>query len=174
MYLETLKQCSKCKKWKSLFEFYKEKRYGDGLASECKKCRGKTIRRYRKTEEGKKVRRKNNREYRRKYSKTKSGKKAIKKHDESEKRKTSYRRHSLKRKFNMTLEQYDKMFEEQGGVCAICGGIGDRGYRLAVDHNHETGKIRGLLCSKCNLHLFALENRTWRLLAEDYLHDHRS
>ena len=169
------KRCIKCGIWKDTDEFYKDKRHtADGLTSWCKKCTMKAHVTYRQTENGKKIRRKSNREHQRKYRKTESGKKAIRKHTESEKRKRSYRRHSLKRKFNMTLEQYDKMFEDQGGVCVICGGISDRGYRLAVDHNHETGKIRGLLCSKCNLHLFALENRTWRLLAEDYLYDHRS
>jgi len=38
----------------------------------------------------------------------------------------------------------------QGGVCAICGGINDNDDALSVDHDHETGRIRGLLCSKCN------------------------
>ena len=43
------------------------------------------------------------------------------------------------------------MFEKQGGCCAICGGVNVNGRRLAVDHEHETGKVRGLLCDKCNL-----------------------
>ena len=42
------------------------------------------------------------------------------------------------------------MLEEQGGVCAICGGD-ENGRTLAVDHDHQTGQIRGLLCSKCNV-----------------------
>ena len=44
---------------------------------------------------------------------------------------------------------YEAMLVEQSGGCAICGLPDDR-TRLCVDHNHETGKVRGLLCNKCN------------------------
>lgn len=56
------------------------------------------------------------------------------------------------RTFGITIEDYKQMNEEQGGKCAICGSeIGDAmGNRLYVDHNHKTGKVRGLLCSDCN------------------------
>lgn len=50
----------------------------------------------------------------------------------------------------MTLKQYDEMFEKQSGVCKICGDINKSGRRLCVDHDHKTGKIRGLLCCACN------------------------
>lgn len=42
------------------------------------------------------------------------------------------------------------MLDDQGGVCAICSKEDAAGKRLAVDHCHETGKVRGLLCLKCN------------------------
>jgi hypothetical protein len=60
----------------------------------------------------------------------------------------------------VTKEQYYSMLEKQGGVCAICGADKSRvkdksknGKTLmfAIDHCHTTGKIRGLLCSKCNM-----------------------
>lgn len=80
--------------------------------------------------------------------------KARRKYERSEKGKRNARKQNLKNK-GITLEQYDQMFELQGGVCAICGNpeiaknqFGIR--RLAVDHNHATGKSRGLLCVKCN------------------------
>jgi hypothetical protein len=57
---------------------------------------------------------------------------------------------NLKYRFNLTLEQYDKMYDAQDGVCKICKGVNKDGRRLAVDHDHKTGKIRGLLCVKCN------------------------
>lgn len=59
--------------------------------------------------------------------------------------------HHLKNKYGITKEDYLKLLENQGGVCAICG-TSNTGKRkaLSVDHDHQTGKIRGLLCSRCN------------------------
>jgi len=49
----------------------------------------------------------------------------------------------------LTLAEYTKLYEDQKGVCAICSKA-PRTRRLAVDHDHKTGRIRGLLCWKCN------------------------
>jgi hypothetical protein len=58
---------------------------------------------------------------------------------------------SVKRKFNLTLNDYDVLYLEQGGKCAICGTHQKNLVRtLAVDHDHNTGKVRGLLCQPCN------------------------
>lgn len=58
---------------------------------------------------------------------------------------------TLKKNFGITLDDYNEMLEAQGGVCAICGGEESGRYQyLAVDHDHQTKKIRGLLCHKCN------------------------
>lgn len=57
----------------------------------------------------------------------------------------------LKRKYGLTLREYEIMNDSQNGYCAICGKKNKTGWNLAVDHNHKTGKIRGLLCSACNL-----------------------
>jgi hypothetical protein len=54
------------------------------------------------------------------------------------------------RSYGISAEQYYDTLKEQGGVCAICGGVNGNGKRLHVDHNHATGQIRGLLCNKCN------------------------
>ena len=62
-------------------------------------------------------------------------------------------RRGILKKFNMTLNEYDELLEKQNGVCAICGEINKHGWRLAVDHDHRTGKIRGLLCHYCNVAL---------------------
>lgn len=51
----------------------------------------------------------------------------------------------------LTVEQYAEMLAAQGGRCAICGKTPEaQGYRLAIDHDHETGENRGLLCWACN------------------------
>jgi hypothetical protein len=70
----------------------------------------------------------------------------------------------LMREYGITLEQYAEMEAKQGGLCAICKqpetqerkGVK---YRLAVDHCHKTGKVRGLLCFKCNSAMGSFEKR---------------
>lgn len=60
-------------------------------------------------------------------------------------------RSNIKRNFGITAEQYKEMFDRQEGKCAICEKHQDiLKRRLAVDHNHFTGEIRGLLCTYCN------------------------
>jgi len=56
--------------------------------------------------------------------------------------------YNLKKKFKLTLDEYQVLLNSQNNVCAICGNICTRS--LAVDHNHNTGKVRGLLCNNCN------------------------
>jgi hypothetical protein len=64
----------------------------------------------------------------------------------------TYRRYQLKSKYGLTVEAYDVMLAKQNGVCAICGSKNPRGpgKRLHIDHDHATGKVRGLLCHPCN------------------------
>jgi hypothetical protein len=58
--------------------------------------------------------------------------------------------HVLKQKFGITKADYDAMFAAQNGGCAVCSKPCKSGRRLAVDHCHETSKVRGLLCMNCN------------------------
>lgn len=64
----------------------------------------------------------------------------------------------LKRKLRYKLEAitYNTLLEEQGEVCAICLDPTTKG-KLCVDHSHFTGKVRGLLCDRCNRSLGALQ-----------------
>ena len=52
--------------------------------------------------------------------------------------------------YGLTLEQYEALYEAQGGVCYICRRATGKTRRLAVDHCHVTGWVRGLLCKPCN------------------------
>lgn len=54
------------------------------------------------------------------------------------------------KQFGLTVEIYDKMHMDQKGLCLICLKPETESKRLAVDHDHATGKVRGLLCSRCN------------------------
>ncbi len=58
---------------------------------------------------------------------------------------------NLKRHYGMTVEMYEDLLAAQNNACAICGATyGAKRQRLHVDHDHVTGRIRGLLCSACN------------------------
>lgn len=61
------------------------------------------------------------------------------------------------KKYGMTDADYHALLEKQGGHCALCSATenGARGKRLFVDHDHRTGKVRGLVCHKCNVVLIA-------------------
>lgn len=85
----------------------------------------------------------------------------------------------LMREYGITLEEYNSIEIQQGGVCDICkqpetqerNGIK---YRLAVDHCHKTGKVRGLLCFKCNSALGSFEKRDIPMSnVESYLEKHK-
>lgn len=72
------------------------------------------------------------------------------------------RRRNLRTNFGISMEEYDHLSNLQGGRCAICGG--DQGGKtLAVDHDHGSGAIRGLLCSNCNTALGLFNDQTDRL-----------
>lgn len=85
---------------------------------------------------------------------------------------------NLRAKFSLSLEDYNRMLEAQGGVCAICRNPethkrNGKLKALAVDHHHSTGKIRGLLCSDCNTGIGKLKDDPKVLLAAaEYLKHH--
>lgn len=69
-------------------------------------------------------------------------------------RKRDMANNTLKHNYGITLQDYELILVNQGGKCACCGKTPEiQKYRLAVDHNHKTGKIRGLLCRNCNVSL---------------------
>jgi hypothetical protein len=74
----------------------------------------------------------------------------------------------FQRSYGITLEEYNRMLAEQGGGCGICGarkGGKYEGERLHVDHDHATGRARGLLCGKCNRGIGQLDDDIERVLA---------
>jgi hypothetical protein len=77
----------------------------------------------------------------------------------------------LKRKYGITEEYYEGLLEFQGGRCWICGYTPGEGKRkLAVDHDHKTGSVRGLLCHRCNRGLaWFSDNRDRLVLASLYV-----
>lgn len=74
--------------------------------------------------------------------------------------KETIRQRNLEKSFGKgALDVYKKLFEEQGGICAICSSPENGRYsHLSIDHDHNTNKIRGLLCNNCNRGLGLLKD----------------
>lgn len=86
----------------------------------------------------------------------------------------------LRREYGLTLDDYNQMVRAQGNRCAICKRPETATYksgrvkRLAVDHDHATNQVRALLCHRCNLLVWALEdNHTTLSSVEAYVEKHR-
>jgi hypothetical protein len=62
------------------------------------------------------------------------------------------RNNDLKRNYGITLQEHQEMYEVQNGLCVICKKPGDGKWKkLCVDHDHKTGRVRQLLCRRCNM-----------------------
>jgi DNA-directed RNA polymerase subunit RPC12/RpoP len=72
--------------------------------------------------------------------------------------KNSWKTYNLKKKYDLSMEQFEKMLETQDYKCSICKKSLEK--YSAVDHDHKTGKVRGILCRKCNLGLGAAKDNT--------------
>ncbi len=127
------KKCNTCNRDLGV-ELYNKHPHGVlGLRGSCKECEN-IKRKHHYNKEDVKARKI---EWEREYRKS----------PEYAQRKFGYR---IKAKYNLSLEEYDDICEKQGGVCAICGEFNINGNRLVIDHDHQTGKVRGLLCGSCN------------------------
>lgn len=155
------KECLSCKLMKSFENFSKCR---GSLKSKCKSCLSEESRVKRKNlsdEDKNKIRL-----YERNRSKRLSDNGFANSH-----------KHNLK-KYNLSVEEYNEMIKSQSSLCAICGNeessINKYGNkrRLAVDHCHATGKIRYLLCGKCNQALGLLnENKNILQKMIEYLEE---
>ena|ERR1700677_313284 len=131
-----MKKCPQCNEIKELADFSKDKRRKDGHACWCKECNSAYLRaRYKAdpvkhAEQGKQWRLEN----------------------------PLYRKTANLRDYGLTIEQFDIMRKQQNYCCAICNINEDKlPKKLHVDHNHDTGKVRGLLCGNCNTALGLLK-----------------
>ena len=125
------KLCARCGEVKNESEYHKSPGKPYGLQSYCKDC----IREYQvgwRERNREKIREKDRARWQQRRDDT------------------------LKRKYGIGIKEYAEMLERQGRACAICGGTdaGANGWgryeNLHVDHDHETNRVRGLLCFQCN------------------------
>ncbi len=125
--------CRRCKQEKDLTSYYF---YAPGkLRNICKKCERNTHNKYMKTKHGIAVNRASGIKWR---------------SENKEYHATQGREWWLKNRYGISQNSYDSILKDQDGVCKICGLVNTKGKRLAVDHDHKTGLVRGLLCGKCN------------------------
>lgn len=127
------KVCRTCKEEKPISEFHKHKTTRDRLNGECKKCHRARAQKW--AEENRDRAAAASRRHRAKLDPEVAAERV--------------RRSNYKAAYGITPEDYDRMFEEQKGLCAICLEPPVK-MRLAVDHNKKTGKVRQLLCGRCN------------------------
>lgn len=134
-----LVRCTKCGEVRSATDFRAEPRNADGLRSQCKICDRAFARQWQQdTGQADRWRREN-----------------------PDRVAQISRRSSLRRKYDMTEDDYSDLLAWQGGGCAICGSPTSRAKgwpHLVVDHCHDTGVVRGLLCNPCNTGIGGLQD----------------
>ncbi len=131
--------CTKCTRSKPQSDFYTDLRGKNGRTSRCKDCLNTASKkRWRNltTEQ---------------------------KQEQFRKNRVNGRRHRLKRLYGISLDEHDAMLQAQGGGCAVCGYQPDDDKYLCVDHCHDTGRVRGLLCQPCNASLGLLREDVTRI-----------
>lgn len=126
---DVVKKCSGCKRSLAPENFSKDRKKKDGLCTNCRDCHREARARF--------------------WQKDRRG----------------YRKHNeVKSRYGITFQQFESMLAEQDGKCAICGqpetsiGRGGKLMSLSVDHCHKEGKVRSLLCGKCNTGLGAFKD----------------
>ncbi len=145
-----MKTCAKCQSQKSLECFGKLKTEADGLQPRCRACRKVDSHRF--------------------YLAHVEAQKSKSRRYHAAKPQIKRAQH-LKKLYGLTAKDYDAKLAAQKGVCAICGKensqIARTGVlcRMHVDHDHNTGQVRGLLCNHCNRGLGAFKDDTQLLQA---------
>lgn len=152
----TTKVCTKCNVEKDLSEFNKNSNTFDGLSNWCKSCDRAHSREYRQAHLAE--RQQKEAEYKRAHSDEDKARAREYYHKHKKDYQSYIKRNphvhwrsNLKRNYQITPEDYERILVIQGGKCAICGRDRQEFPKpLVVDHDHDTGKVRGLLCPNCN------------------------
>ena len=151
------KVCTRCHLLKPAKAFFRNRSKADGLSTQCGKC----------DLEGKKLRRLREPELVRKLERERRGKKKdqYRRRDKERYCSTKRRNCALQKKYGIGIEQFQDLLVSQSRGCGICLSREPDGKGWHVDHCHETGKVRGILCGYCNRMLGFAKDRPEVLLA---------
>jgi hypothetical protein len=140
-----MKACTECAKKKSLEDFPPDKRRKDGRGAKCRNCARKIqVAYYARYPEKERIRRQKGAEASANWYRN---------NREALIERTRWRH--LQRKYGISRGEYETLLLAQRGVCAICGTSepGRKNWNFAVEHDHTTGRVRGLTCHPCNVGL---------------------
>ena len=160
-----MKTCCECKRKLSYDLFNKSSSNKDGLQTWCRECQKKKYDVYRRAHPEKQKARwkryylknrgrmiKRTRDYEKKLSR-----------EEYVERYKRYNQESRLHRYGLDSEKYSKLLESQQQKCGMCSQLlnTDKPSSIHIDHNHETGKVRGILCNGCNLFLGRYESKRY-------------
>jgi len=126
------KTCSKCKASRPLADFSCRTGYSDRYRAQCRSCRSLYTRAY--------------------LADNPDAQERIRGYPRKAESSVALRNRMRVQRYGISADRYDRLLKDQRGICAICGCGPEKSANgvLGVDHCHETGRIRGLLCSRCN------------------------
>jgi hypothetical protein len=175
------KRCTDCKEWKPLEDFspcnaVKSKRHSD-----CKACAAKRMaeRRRKNPERTRFIQQKSQAKRRERYAEDAEYRKSVKERSKKfwqslspyELRKRRWQNHLITA-YGMTQKDFEFLVAKHDGCCHCCG---KKRRKMCIDHDHETGKVRGLLCSNCNTAIGLMGDSVVTLQsAIDYLRSYRA
>lgn len=160
-----MKTCTNCHRTKPYSEFGIHEAQKDGLRGRCKECEHVFDKAWRDKNPEKvknkqtrqngirRERRQNDPVYRKEVLAQERLRHSLLTPEQRERKKRTDKAGGIRQKYGLSFAQYRGLIESQGGKCAICGRFLKRPH---VDHDHKTGKIRGILCCRCNVSLAGL------------------
>ena len=161
------KKCLACLGTVSTLKFNKSSLTKDGYQNWCRKCQAKKYDQYRRSNP-EKINAKWKRYYERNKERMIARTREYEKNNPSKIKRKIWNRNSMMTRYGITEEYYKKLREEQKQKCAMCNTKFEE-KTVHIDHSHQTGKIRGILCVPCNMGLGFIEKEGFLKKAQAYI-----
>lgn len=144
LWAEGGRRCTRCRDWKSWEDFHRKKTGHNGYSAQCKMCTNRAV-----------------------ASSRRVNLDASRRAERERKDRTGA---NYKARYGITRDEYEEMARAQGNACAVCG---NDEKRLVVDHEHASGKVRKLLCDRCNRDMAVVDDPERLALLTAYRDEHR-